>query len=599
MLRIALVLAALSFSTSGTATKPTRLDYTLRFDPSDLSAVSVELRIRNAPASLQLAANAHPEYDDKYWRYVEDLRVTDSRGATLAVSREDSVRWRVANPLGDVNVRYSVRFPKENTPRSSWRPFLAATGGLIGGPHSFLYVVGQEKAPASVTLDLPRSWRVATGLPGPSTARTFNATDIHTLMESPMLVGDLSEWTFRVKNVPHRVFYWHLPNGTPFDSAAFVRGIEKLATQAMRLFGTAPYREYTFIFEDGAYSGGLEHPNSVTLGALSAELARDPNETLPEAAHEFIHTWNLMAFKPIEYREVDYRVQPPVASLWFSEGLTMFYADLLLRRAGLPTNDSTRIRHLENLAGRYFSMPGNARFSAEQVSRVAYNASPGALGDYSASTHLQGELIGTILDLLVRDATSGSRTMDDVMRLMYRRFTGRGFTGADVQKAVDEVCTCSSAEVFEKYVRGVSIMDFNRYLAPLGLRMTTSWSSAVGNDGKPRPDQRMWGWQDRNESYVRLRVTDPTSVWGRAGLHTNDQLLSINGAAVRTWPELRAFITGFAIGDSATIAVQRPSGRFEARVVMRGLESPVVRIEPIATASERQRKLRATWLEGR
>jgi len=96
-----------------------------------------------------------------------------------------------------------------------------------------------------------------------------------------------------------------------------------------------------------------------------------------------------------------------------------------------------------------------------------------------------------------------------------------------------------------------------------------------------------------------LRVTDPNSVWGRAGLHTNDQLLSINGAAVRTWPELRAFITGFAIGDSATIAVQRPSGRFEAHVVMRGLESPVVRVEQIATASERQRRLRAAWLEGR
>lgn len=598
MLKIALALAGLSFMI-GPPPSPTRLDYTLRVDSSDLSGISVELRIRNAPAMLRLAAHAHPEYDDKYWRYLENLRVNDSGGAALTATRQDSVLWRVSNSPGDLIVRYRVRFPSENMPRASWRPFLAPTGGLVGGPHSFLYVVGQEQATASVTLDLPRNWRVATGLPGTSTSRTFNATDVHTLMESPMLVGAMSEWNFRVKNIPHRVFYWHLPNGTPFDTTAFVRGVEGLARKTIDLFGTAPYREYTFMFQDGAFSGGLEHPNSVTLGAPSAELARDPNVTLPETAHEFVHTWNLMAIKPAEYRKVDYSVQPPVAGLWFSEGLTLFYADLLLRRAGLPAEDSTRVTHLENLIGRYLSMPGNARFSAEQVSRVEYNAPPGALGDYTASSHLQGELIGTILDLRVRDATNGARSMDDVMRLMYTRFTNRGFTGADIQKAVDQVCRCSSAEVFEKHVRSGSSIDFDRYLSLFGLRLRTSWTPAVGNDGQPRRDQRAWGWQQGDEPYLRLRVSDPNSIWGRGGLHTNDQLVSINGAAVKTWPELRAFITGFAIGDSASIVVQRPSGRYETRVVMRGFDRPVVRIEPVAAATERQRRLRSAWLQSR
>src|SRR6185503_6174917 len=130
---------------------------------------------------------------------------------------------------------------------------------------------------------------------------------------------------------------------------------------------------------------------------------------------EFVHTWNLLAIRPNEYHDIDYRTQPPVSSLWFSEGLTMFYADLLLRRAGVPLTDSTRIAHLERLLARLAGNPAYGRFSAESISRVAYNAPPGALGDYSASTHLQGELLGTMLDVIVRDATAGRRSMDDVM----------------------------------------------------------------------------------------------------------------------------------------------------------------------------------------
>src|SRR2546425_12346799 len=97
-----------------------------------------------------------------------------------------------------------------------------------------------------------------------------------------------------------------------------------------------------------------------------------------------------MPIRPAEYRDLDWRPQPLVAGLWFSEGLTMFYADLLLRRAGLPVFDSTPAAHLERLIARYLASPGNARFSAQQVSPVADAAQPGAPAAYSASTHPQG-----------------------------------------------------------------------------------------------------------------------------------------------------------------------------------------------------------------
>jgi predicted metalloprotease with PDZ domain len=598
MRRITFLLAGLPLALGTPVARKPHIEFTLTVDSIDVSGVSVAMRIRNASGPFLLAAHAHPEYDDKYWRHLENLSAVDAGGRAVAVTREDSVLWRVAGSSDDLTVRYRVRFPVEEGRRAAWRPFLTPSGGLVGGPHSFLYLVGQERAPVTVTLELPRGWRVATGLSGPATARTFSAANAHALMEAPMLVGVLSEWRFLAGNLPHRVFYWRLPNAAPFDTAAVVRGIEGLATQTIAMFRTAPYREYTFLLQDGAF-GGLEHPNSVTLGVPSAELARDAHATLPETAHEFFHTWNLMAIAPAEYRGLDFKVQPPVAGLWFSEGLTLFYADLLIRRAGLPTRDSTRVAHLVGLLERYLSGPGNARYSAEAVSRVAYNATPGSLGDYTASTHLQGELIGTVLDLLVRDASNGARSMDDVMRLMYAKFRGRGFTGVDVQAAVEEVCSCGAAAVFEQSIRNAGAIDFDRWLAPIGLRVRTSMEPAVDRDGRPAKDLRAWGWEAEGEPFLRLRVGNPNSVWGKAGLHTNDQIVSIDGKPVRTWPELRSVLTGLAIGDSARFVVQRPSGRFETTVVMQGFERPTVRIERVAAPSERQVRLRDAWLAGR
>ncbi len=595
---IALLVACLAALPQAAAPAKSRLDYTLRVDTADLSGIAVEMRIRNAPARLRLAAHAHPEYDDRYWRYVEAMRAAGPAGEHLPVMREDSVLWRLDNRPGDVVVRYRVRFPDEGSPRASWRPFLAPTGGLVGGPHSYLYLVGQEHAPVSVTLDLPAGWKVGTGLPGTSRDRVFPAEGVFALMESPMLVGRMSEWAFRAGGVPHRVFYWRHPDGAPFDSVAFVRGVERLAVKTVELFGGTPYPEYTFLFQDGAWGGGLEHPSSATLGAPSAELARDPYAVLRETAHEFVHTWNLMAIRPAGYRKVDFRVQPPVNELWFSEGLTLFHADLLLRRAGLPTHDSTRTAHLEGLIAWYISAPGNARFSAEQVSRVAYNARPDALGDYTASSHLQGELIGAMLDLLIRDATDGTKSIDDVLRLMYARFTTRTFTGADVERTVAEVCGCSAREIFDGSVRNAGPIDFDRYLAPFGLRTSVAWVPELDDDGAPQRDLRIWAWSEENEPELRLRIADPASVWGRAGLHTGDRLVSVRGAPVRTWPELRTFLTGLAIGDTATIAVRRPGGIFEARVRMLQRDRPLVRIEALPGASARQRRLRDTWLAG-
>ena len=581
------------------------IQYTLRVDSADLSGWSVEIRLRTVSDTFRLAMAAHPEYDDRFWRYVRDFTV-ESGSATVV--KVDSAVWQVVVPRGAVTVRYRLVLPPSPTPRAAWKPFLTPTGGLVGGPHAFMYLLGAERMPVLVTLDVPASWQIATALasalspPGGAgqRVRTFTAANAGTLLDSPILVGRLREWRFLEGGLTHRVFYWPLPDAAPFDTAAFVSSLQQTVHQTIALFGRTPYREYTFLFEDGAY-GALEHRNSVTLGAPSKDLASDAHALLVETAHEFFHTWNLMAMQPVEYREIDYRTQPPVSSLWFSEGLTMFYADLLLRRAGFQLHDSTRIAHLERLMSSYVNNPAYALFSAEQVSRVAYNAEPGALGDYSASTHLQGELIGAMLDLIIRDATRGRRSMDDVMRSLFDRSSppdplshrerGNGIDGRSIQQAVESVCSCDVKPFFDAYVRKAGSIDFDRDLGLIGLKTSITRAPAATN-GEPERDLRIYGWQPDGDSVVKLVVTNPASSWGRAGLHSGDRLARIDGAPVRAVSELRAKLLSLHLGDSVRVEVERPSGPFATTVSVAGFERATVQIEGAPNA------IGAAWLRG-
>lgn len=574
------------------------ISYVLHVDSTDLSGFDVSITLHGARDTVLLAMATHPEYDDKYWRFIRDVRV-ESPGARATVTRVDSALWRVVATSGAFVVRYRLALPPAGDgERAGWKPFLAPTGGLVGGTQSFMYVVGETLAPAHVRLDLPATWAIATGLAPTADSSAFFASSALVLLESPMLVGRLRDWRFTVDGVPHRVVYWPRPNATPFDSRAVVGGVERIVTQAVALFGRAPYRDYTFQLQDAAW-GALEHPNSVTLGASSESLAEGLGPFFGEVTHEYFHAWNLMRIRPAEYADVTYRTPTPSRGLWFSEGLSMFYSDLLRRRAGLPVGTPTRSEHLASLIERYLSSPGNARLSAERVSEAEYGGDPDALGDYTASPHLQGELIGAMLDLEIRHATNGRRSIDDVMRLMLERHSGaRGFTGRDVERAVTDVCRCNVAPVFDAHVRGGRPIPFDDYLRHIGLRAEVVWRTALGSDGRPVPDLRAFANDPGDGAGPRLSISNPESAWGRAGLHSGDRVRALNGTATSSADSIMRAFRRLKSGDTLRVEVERRGSRRSATVIMTPFDRPVVRLVDVAGATPAQRALRERWESG-
>ena len=571
------------------------IHYLLTVDSTDTTSFSIEMRIRNIPDTFRVAMVAHPEYDDQYWRYIEEF-FAEGKNGRGNVSREDSSLWKIITDGSEAVLHYKIHLPVlQDQFRSSWKAFLSSTGGLVGGPHSFMYIVGQTLTPSYITLNIPSTWQIATGLSPTSDPRTFFAPSVGILIDDPIFIGKFKTWLFNVNAVPHRVVYWSLPKAKDFDTSKLIFAIQKLAEQATSLFGRSPYREYTFMLQDGAL-GSLEHNNSVTIGAPASELADDMKGTVSEIAHEYFHTWNLVRIHPVEYGDVSYQTPPLSKGLWFSEGLTMFYADLLMRRADLPTFDSTRIKHLENLIRRYFYSPAYVTYSAEKISLASYGPM-GMLGDYSGSTHLQGEVLGTLLDFIIRDATNGKRSMDDVMRKMMENFSGeKGFTSKDIELTIHKVCGCDVHQFFEDHVFGNKKIDFDKYLKLAGLQMSLTWKDVLSNDGKPAPDLRVYSWQENKENFIRLGITNPSSCWAKAGLHTGDIVKSIDGTILKTERDLRQLIRIAKIGDMVAMEIQKPSGMVKTNILITGYQQPEIHITPIIGAIEKKKKIFTQWM---
>jgi predicted metalloprotease with PDZ domain len=580
--------------------------YELTLDAGQLDHARVAVHFTGAPAAFHLAMKIHPEYNSGYWRSVDSVRVEGQRGAS--VTRVDSTLWSVTLPGGTGTVRYRVRISPAATPRRAWQSFAAPTGALINGPDFFLYAPELATAPLSVTLSVPADWRAETALPAaqPTSSATmrFTASGAAAMLDAPILLGaprDLHRWSFVDRGTTYHVGYWQLPEATPFDTMAFVDELRRLTQVTTAIFGRAPRPAaagFHFLIQDGA-DDALEHAASVTIGVPSAALTSNPRAALTEIAHEFFHTWNLVAIHPDDYGALSFRQARPTTGLWWGEGVTLYYADALPRRAGLtPANDS-RAAHLERLLGAYQAAPWRGRVSPEAAS-LALGDSPVRNPNSTGAYYLQGELLAQELDATIRDSTAGVRGLDDVMRALFAAAAdGHGFAPRDLELSADSVCACRLDGVFVRQVRGSSPIDVTPLLNRLGMHLVIDTVAATDSTGSALPDLRVGidgGGGDGPE--LTLVVTNPASLWARAGLRTGDKLVRFERrdapGAADFWSALRAL----RVGDSADVTVLRDGERRTFRVAITGYRRPQARLVDAQTITGEQRARRERWLAG-
>jgi predicted metalloprotease with PDZ domain len=328
----------------------------------------------------------------------------------------------------------------------------------------------------------------------------------------------------------------------------------------------------------------------------SSDLAKDPRAYLVELAHEFFHTWNLVRLYPEGRGTLSDRDPEHATGLWLSEGVTMYYAEALTRRAGFPERGRSRSDLLAEELESYYGSPGNTLISPEVASARAVDTT-GINGDYEPNYYVQGRLIGTALDLIISDSTNGRRGLDDLMRALYSRFAmKRGFTTDDVERAASETCGCNLHRFFDDHVRNAHPLDFNRYLGTIGLRVGVDTIPAADSAGTRLADTRVWAYPPRKGGRMRVMIRDPSSVWARAGLHTGDELVAFNGAPIDSLPDFRRALRTVKLGDVVPVSIIRGGTPSVVNVRVTGYDRPRVRIVDIPDATAVQRERRGHWL---
>ncbi len=406
-----------------------------------------------------------------YAAAVHDLRASDNAGHSLNWRQPHDNSWRVyTRGVSSINLEYSIR---------STRPFvaanfLAADHGFISPAGMFMYPAGGIKQRVTLTIHPLTGWnRVATGLePVRDHAYTYTAPDYDVLYDSPILMGKLDSLpAFEVEGKPH-YFMAYQPGG--FDRAAFMQDLQKIVRAAADIIGDVPYDHYTFL-GIGPGRGGIEHLNSTAVSFNGSQLdKREEKIRLYHfLAHEYFHHYNVKRIRPIELGPFDYDHGSKTRLLWLSEGFTVYYEYLAVRRAGFTTQEDI-LQALQKNMHAYESKPGHLLQSVAEASYQTWHDGPFGAGDSSISYYDKGPVLGAMLDLKIRHDTKNWHSLDDVMRALYREFyqqKGRGFTEAEFRTTAERIAGGSLAEWFE-YVNTVKAPDYKKYFGYAGLDVT-------------------------------------------------------------------------------------------------------------------------------
>ncbi len=582
--------------------------YVLRANPvAGATSYSVEVQLRNVSDTLRMASPiwAPGAYRvANFYRFVKNVRISDGE-RSVPVTREDSSTWRAVVRSGSATVKYDVSYPDASAAAGLGNySFLRGDGALLSGAMTYLYIVGQKLAPVHVTFDIPAAWRIATGLTPTSDPRTFFATSYDVLIDSPVLIGaNLHIWPFQVDGVPHRVAYYTQPGAPAFDSTKWVDMHRRIVMAARDIMGRLPYREYTFIYEDGP-GGGLEHLNSATMSAPAAALARNPEATSGLTSHEYFHAWNVKRIRPVELGPFAYEREVHTTSLWWAEGVTDYFSNELERRTGLLSQDAAR-RDLAATITSYLANPGHDRVSPQRSSWTAWNANT-VNGGYNISYYTTGGLIGQMLELSLRNATGGAKGMDDIERYLFDHYAGAtGYTDQNLLDAINSVCGCDLNSVYTRFIAGNESFAFDDYLKYAGWKTVTT-RVTTDSLGRPLADVRgritAFAGVGSLGSYVgspaRLTLAIPDGSFGKAGLVDGDYITAVNARPIRTEEDFRTSMSGAKVGDSYTVAYLRDGKPMSAIVKILPYETVRVDIVDMPNITSQQRRVRDLWLRG-
>ena len=531
----------------------------------------------------------------------------------VELQKLDKHTWRVEPVQGALTLAYEV-YAGDLSVRGA---HLDETHAFFNGAGVFLLPLGCRQQPCRLDILPPQGrkyakWRVATGLrPASSTARgtfgTYLAADYDELIDCPVEMGTFESVEFTALGVPHEVAITGLV--PKLDPKRLAVDLQRMAETHIRMFEprerTAPFERYTFLtLAVGDGYGGLEHRNSTALICRRDDLPylgmKDATSAyrtfLGLASHEYFHAWNVKRICPAAFVPYDLERENYTQLLWMFEGFTSYYDDLLLVRAGLYSE----AQYLDTLGKTLTTVMQRSSRLKQSTAESSFDAwikyyrqddnAPNSVVNY----YQKGSLIAAAIDVTIRARSNGRRSLDDVMRLLWRRYKKAGASYAGIEEgelpeAVEEATGVDAGRLIRAWTEGTRDMDFAPLFAPFGIAV----ERGLALDD---PHFALLGLKTRRDGadckIVNVFDGGPAQ---EAGLSGGDVIVALGGIRVRS-SNLDGQLARYAAGDTVDVVAFRRDELLQAQVTLATKPPPRYTLKVDPKAGKLAQRLRRNWL---
>ena len=595
------------------------ITYELGFDRAPQHLVSVRMRVDNvngAELTFVMPSWSPGSYkirDYAGWQGNVRCYSVGATGRTALMHRWRDKASLVVSTQGasTVEVEYVI-YAHERTVRTShvnrFHAFLMLTSicmyveGRTQEIHHLLLKHDQAAWPSTSTALSPVGVSTSGGL-------LLGALNYDILADSPIEIGDHRVRTFTAAGARHEVA---VATNYDVDIEWLTDRVKRIVEVETELFGGAPYDRYVFIIQayPGA-GGGLEHARS-SVNAVDPSALLDKSKAiglLSLLCHEYFHLWNVKRIRPVELGPFDYTRETYTPMLWLAEGLTSYYDNLFAYRCGFTTEKEYVDSISRDDIARLFQVQGRFAMSTRDSSYLAwlklYLQSPDGSNRFP-SYYLKGGIIIMLLDIYIIDHTDGKYSMDDALRVMWKRYQddpSRGMTEDECIAIIEQATRVQVRERLMSWLNGTDELPYDEILKAVGYRVsTTPKKTPAGTFGETIPAASVpetpfigWTLADVGGKIV-VRSVDDGSPAQQAGVGIDDELVAIDGIRILT-PAQADHILGGRIGKPVQL-----TGHCDGRLYSTTIESRE-RIMPalveIDAPTERQRQMRNRWLQRR
>ena len=520
---------------------------------------------------------------------IRQMVATNSQGKKLTVTKTDKSTWKIDTQAGDaVKLSYEVYgnvLGERTLHIDDTHAYLDASGVLMYSP-SF------KQQAVTVRLETPKTWVSRSGMDKGACEHCFVAKNYDVLIDSPIETGEHEFHTFDVDGHKIELAIWGRGN---YDGKKMATDLKKIVEGGQKLFGAFPFKRYLFIVHatDGV-GGGTEHINSTVMQKPRWSFTERKGylSFIRLAAHEFVHTWNVKAYRPKEMVPYEYQQENYSRLLWMAEGNTSYFGELLCLREGLIKRDE----YLEDLAKSvlaYQHQPGRFYQSAAESSFDAWIDEHGERArNASVNIYSKGALLATALDIEIRRLTQGKKGFEDVHRYLYQHHNvdKGGYSEADVRTALKFVTASDWSAWWAQYVDGLAEIPLVDLFKSAGLIFTIE--SAKDEEQK---DEWFTGWSIREGGdLAQVSEVERNSPAWKAGVVAGDTLIAANGIR----------LSSKDINDGLWMQQQTPIklALFRRDELREILITPLkqtkgkAKMEAIDNVSEQQKLFNASWL---